>query len=316
MNLTRIIIWILTLSSCLGFAQNKGYQIEGDSVIFTFDLRDYKIYTDDRNNDKVTLEDQAIDQVTLSGEFNNWSLRGWKLSKSSPHTYRLAKPLTAFDHRVKWEFKYVINGTYWAEPSPAFENISRSQKGKFWLDVYNLNLYPVSPDPDGNTTFKLKGHQDAGEVILCGSFNKWDEHALHMEKTPDGWELTLDLKPGQHTYKFIVDGEWMYDQDNPKKTYNEFGGFNSVVEVTRPVTFQLNNFADAREVFLVGSFNQWDPETTPMKKANSNWEVCLDLTGGKHQYKFVVDGKWITDPENEIKEYDIFGHLNSVIMIK
>jgi len=31
---------------------------------------------------------------------------------------------------------------------------------------------------------------------------------------------------------------------------------------------------------------------------------------------FVVNGKWITDPDNPVREYDGKGHINSVYMVK
>jgi len=50
-----------------------------------------------------------------------------------------------------------------------------------------------------------------------------------MKKTSNGWEIPLYLKPGKHTYKLIVDGEWILDPDNKLWEQNEFGTGNSVV---------------------------------------------------------------------------------------
>ncbi|GAA3608089.1 hypothetical protein GCM10022396_26690 [Flavivirga amylovorans] len=33
-------------------------------------------------------------------------------------------------------------------------------------------------------------------------------------------------------------------------------------------------------------------------------------------YKFIVDGKWMTDSDNPIREYDGKGNINSVCIIK
>ena len=310
------IIWILIAGILVGHSQNKGYRIEGKKVIFTFDSRDYHIFTQDNDGNKRKAGELSIENVTVSGEFNNWLLEGWEMKQVSPYTYELAKALTDFDSRVNWEFKYVINHAYWAEPDTTFPNISESRKGNFWLDVYNLNLYTLIPDENGNTSFFLPGHQKAREVILSGSFNKWNETSLRLNKVTSGWKITLDLPPGVHTYKFIVDGEWLCDPGNPRKTLNEFGGYNSVIRITAPTTFRLESYADAKQVYLSGTFNNWNTKDMPMKCVKGVWEITADLPGGKHHYKFIVDGKWITDPENEIVEYDKYGHLNSVIMIE
>ncbi len=54
---------------------------------------------------------------------------------------------------------------------------------------------------------------------------------------------------------------------------------------------------DAREVYLVGSFNDWNISETPMQKdKNGVWEKTLSLEAGKYEYRFIVDGKWENDP--------------------
>lgn len=54
---------------------------------------------------------------------------------------------------------------------------------------------------------------------------------------------------------------------------------------------------EAAQVLLGGSFNDWKPEATPMKRRpNGEWEASLDLLPGRHEYKFVVDGKWCCEP--------------------
>jgi hypothetical protein len=51
--------------------------------------------------------------------------------------------------------------------------------------------------------------------------------------------------------------------------------------------------ADAGTVFLAGTFNDWNPETTPMVRADDGaWRIALELAPGRYEYKFVIDGKW------------------------
>lgn len=314
----KFVFLILTVLQGLvtASAQQKGYEIIGDSVVFTFRISDYDTYTHEGNGERIAPEDLNIDNVYLAGTFNDWSREGWKMSRISQDTFRLTKSLDDLKGRMEWEFKFVINSVFWAEPDRTFQNISLSEKSDFWRNIYNLNLHTVAPDPNGNATFFLTGHKDAVEVILAGSFNKWNEEQLKMKKTDKGWSITLNLPPGSYTYKYIVDGAWIHDPGNPQKNLNEYGGYNSVKVISTPVTFQLKGFEAAEHIFLAGTFNKWDPKALPMSREGDLWNVCIDLPGGKHQYKFIVDGNWILDPENELKEYDAHGHLNSVIMIK
>ncbi|MCI0651918.1 MAG: glycogen-binding domain-containing protein [Planctomycetes bacterium] len=49
----------------------------------------------------------------------------------------------------------------------------------------------------------------------------------------------------------------------------------------------------ARNVFLAGSFNGWDPTATPMESGEGGmWSITLALEPGRYEYKYVVDGEW------------------------
>jgi len=72
----------------------------------------------------------------------------------------------------------------------------------------------------------------------------------------------------------------------------------------------------ATMVYLAGEFNSWNATATPMKKLpNGDWVVPMQLKAGTYQYKFVVDGNWVADPDNTEKTPDTLGGFNSVITI-
>lgn len=71
------------------------------------------------------------------------------------------------------------------------------------------------------------------EVALAGSFNDWDPSLAPM-KDPDGsgrYRCTVSLKPGSYEYKFVVDDEWILDEENSNFAANDFGTLNSVLVV-------------------------------------------------------------------------------------
>jgi 1,4-alpha-glucan branching enzyme len=81
------------------------------------------------------------------------------------------------------------------------------------------------------------------------------------------------------------------------------------------VTFKLNN-PEAREVFLAGSFNNWDPSARPLKKdAKGVWKTIIMLPRGTYEYRLVIDGQWVDDPESVEKRLNEFGSLNSIIVV-
>lgn len=72
----------------------------------------------------------------------------------------------------------------------------------------------------------------------------------------------------------------------------------------------------ASRVSLVGDFNAWDPERTPMARTGGTWTVTLPLEPGRHLYSFVVDGtQWLPDPSAPLAPEDGFGHSNSVVLV-
>ena len=53
----------------------------------------------------------------------------------------------------------------------------------------------------------------------------------------------------------------------------------------------------AEAVFVAGTFNGWDPAATPLtRRADGTWATNLDLPPGRHEYKFVIDGRWCCEP--------------------
>ena len=84
----------------------------------------------------------------------------------------------------------------------------------------------------------------------------------------------------------------------------------------RPVGFSYFN-PGAREVFVAGVFNEWQPNATAMVKAeDGTWHVDVILAPGRYEYRFVVDGVWQEDPMSQWFAANPFGGLNSVAVVK
>lgn len=80
----------------------------------------------------------------------------------------------------------------------------------------------------------------------------------------------------------------------------------------RRVTFTVRA-PEAREVFLVGTFNNWDPAGIPMKPdGKGNWKAQLMLPPGTYEYRLRVDGEWRDDPSAAMRVPNPFGTENCV----
>ncbi|MFA5176861.1 MAG: AAA family ATPase [Candidatus Omnitrophota bacterium] len=72
----------------------------------------------------------------------------------------------------------------------------------------------------------------------------------------------------------------------------------------------------ARDVFLAGEFNNWQLDNSGrMSKNNGTWSKKLQLSSGKYRYRFVIDGNWVEDPANPLKEINPYGSVDSLIEI-
>jgi len=74
---------------------------------------------------------------------------------------------------------------------------------------------------------------------------------------------------------------------------------------------------EANSVYVTGSFNEWSlDESFKMNRENGQWVIKLPLRAGRHSYRFIVDGKWVEDPQNPAQEKNAFGDYNSLLEVK
>jgi len=83
----------------------------------------------------------------------------------------------------------------------------------------------------------------------------------------------------------------------------------------RIIEFEFDEHS-AKPVFLVGDFNNWDPAATRMRKGKNNyWRLKIELTPGKHQFKYYSNGNWYNDHRADKYVPDSLGGDNSVVIV-
>jgi|GEM_PF-1353255 len=98
---------------------------------------------------------------------------------------------------------------------------------------------------------------------------------------------------------------------------NALAQWSAELEAQKPVfktvRFELTGSAKAKEVQVAGTFSEWAP--VRMEKVGENWIASVECETGKQRYKYIVDGKWILDPDNAITEsHD--GNTDSIMSIE
>jgi hypothetical protein len=93
------------------------------------------------------------------------------------------------------------------------------------------------------------------------------------------------------------------------------GGRLAPIMTSDGVLFRLRD-DEARHVTLVGEFNDWNEDATPLEpKRDGLWKTAVELTPGKWGYLFVVDGEWVRDPDNPIVRRDESTSMGDVSFI-
>jgi 1,4-alpha-glucan branching enzyme len=107
------------------------------------------------------------------------------------------------------------------------------------------------------------------------------------------------------------------------KQQRKLGGFTKLYVKSRSacrVTFRLPREAafDATHVSLVGEFNGWDGEATPMKKLKSgDFTTTIELDSGKdYRFRYLIEGdRWENDWRADRYEPNPHGGDDSIVSV-
>lgn len=286
------------------------YFFDGPNITCEFDARTYASAL--LLKDSIYVEFTDLNLLEGITHPETWSKEGWTMVQIGPEQFQIRKNIEDFKDKPNWLLRLLSAEMGVAAP----DSVLLKYNIEAWSELKNPNIVDPVETETGNVLFQLHGFTHKKQVILTGSFNHWNEKALKMHKTADGWTLRLQLNPGLYHYKFIADGEWMHDPNNKESVENEYNTLNSVLEVGQLVRFYLPGFPDAKNVILAGSFNHWNTQALHLRKTELGWAIDLSLLSGKHKYKYIVDGQWILDPGNQRVERDREGNENSVILVK
>ena len=142
-------------------------------------------------------------------------------------------------------------------------------------DSVDLNQYYLL-FTDGS---KLSIRKIAGTPVKYQANGLYDRYGQH-------YPFTLDAK-GRVTRVTEPAGRYI------NISYGSIGNF-----AHGNITFSYYN-ATATNVGVAGEFNGWQAGSNPMVNNNGTWTTTIPLQfGAAYQYKFVVDGTWVSDPAN------------------
>jgi 1,4-alpha-glucan branching enzyme len=104
-------------------------------------------------------------------------------------------------------------------------------------------------------------------------------------------------------------------EPEPQEPVDTGGGTDSTMsatDVARGVTFRIRA-GDASSAALVGDFNGWSTDATPMERGDDSFEVTIELAPGEYRYRYLLDGeRWENDWNADEYSPNQFGGDDSV----
>ncbi|BAH37999.1 hypothetical protein GAU_0957 [Gemmatimonas aurantiaca T-27] len=119
---------------------------------------------------------------------------------------------------------------------------------------------------------------------------------------------------------FMVVGAMLGDLTRSRRAPDEGARSTHLTTATSAATMGVRFAVMApgvQRVSLVGDFNGWDADATPLVLSpdGSTWTTMLPLSAGRHTYAFVIDGQIVRDPVAPAEAEEDFGMPNSVVLV-
>jgi 1,4-alpha-glucan branching enzyme len=93
-------------------------------------------------------------------------------------------------------------------------------------------------------------------------------------------------------------------------------GLENKTTSLKKVLFTLSA-PEAQNVSLLGDFNGWEAHPHSLKKdKKGDWKISINLTPGKYEYRFLVDGEWQNDPTCASFVHNTFGSENCLLTLE
>ena len=133
---------------------------------------------------------------------------------------------------------------------------------------------------------------------------------ISQEKEKDNNEEILNMPDNDNMEKSLNIKE---EKDKENNNNNENDLFKNNNEKMVTFGYKFNNNRKPKTVLVSGSFDNWK-EKHPLKYDNKErkWICHMNLKKGKYFYKYIIDGNWEINPnENQMRGND--GIVNNVI---
>ena len=249
-------------------------------------------------NGKVTFHyyPEAGEEVTSAYVKGSWDSNWEKyfyMDEDEAGAWSVTADLSLED---SYEYGIVVNDNWVGDPTNPRDggNSQILRNPSFNSDGTVTIFYYPQGDEDVNLLYKLSDETEYTSVAMTTDAY----HSALLSATVSA--------QGDYTYMFEVDGTQTADINCKEATFSigelpeDDASVKSPVVNGNVVTFNYYG-PTSKSVNLAGEMNGWSATATSFtyNKNTGFWTIEKELEPGKYEYKFVVDGNWITDQRNE-----------------
>jgi hypothetical protein len=148
----------------------------------------------------------------------------------------------------------------------------------------------------------IKGHSGFDIPVVRYDSAFWATYLLKDQISLDP-KIIQELEARYHVpiHDQFQANSLRWDEKDIKKAYKEIASPVSPA-LHGNVTFELKGYEKARFVSVTGDFNAWNPLRDFLSRSGNGWIGRFKIHPGKYRYKFVIDGKMISDPGSSVRE--------------
>lgn len=258
---------------------------------------------------------RACEQVIVPLDMSAFSLMGvgkllgmLELIKIKIHHAPAVNALaTLFDRRTKYS-------------QVMYDEISIFFKNQMYQTIIRLNVDLKKAAAKGETVVQFaKDSIGAADYIALAKELLRADGALEFEEALSQTPAAAPVQTAAQRPQAVAEPSSPSRQiESPAPQAPAVVNTTTSTESTGPSQKQIEfNIAapNAKDIYVVGDFNHWkiNEESRLSKLADGRWNKKLDLTPGRYKYKYVIDGEWVLDSQNNEREQNSFGTFDSVI---
>lgn len=185
---------------------------------------------------------------------------------------------------------------------------------------HRLRAHVVCNNLDTRTHFSNELLQEIEQFHSAVLADTFISNSVRLKEAAAKGVTIFDLeKSSKSASQFLSLARELLEKESRIETYDLEGWMEKLHgprRVPEGVMFVLDA-PQSKDVRVTGEFTNWSREGLAMDKDNADglWKVVVDIAPGEYEYRFVVDGVWVRDPNNKDYVRNEFGQENSLLIV-